>query len=100
MGKRQGARALHACAYARRQGDRSLIALVPRLPARLLGERHALPLGSPVWGDTILELPPELAGLAWRNVLTGERHAAAGTLPLAQLLASFPVLLLAAEEGA
>jgi (1->4)-alpha-D-glucan 1-alpha-D-glucosylmutase len=93
-----GDRAVHACAYARRQGDRTLIALVPRLPARLLGERHALPLGSEVWGNTVLELPADVAGREWRNVLTGEHHGAASHLPLGQLLASFPVVLLASEE--
>ncbi|MDD5389781.1 MAG: malto-oligosyltrehalose synthase [Gallionellaceae bacterium] len=92
-----GARALHTCAYARRHGDRALIALVPRLPAGLLGDNLVLPLGHEVWGDTVLELPAELAATPWRNVFTGERHAAAGQLALGQLFASFPVVLLASE---
>ncbi|MDO9225290.1 MAG: 4-alpha-glucanotransferase [Pseudomonadota bacterium] len=92
-----GERALHACAYARRHGDHTLITLVPRLPARLLGDNPILPLGPEVWGDSVLELPVELAGTAWRNAFTGERHAAAGQLALGQLFATFPVVLLASE---
>ena len=92
-----GARVLHACAYARRHGNRALIALVPRLPAGLLGDNPILPLGIEVWGDTVLELPAELAATPWRNVFTGERHAAAGQLALGQLFTSFPVVLLASE---
>ena len=96
----RGKFAVHVCAFARQLGDQSLIALVPRLPARLLGERNILPLGAEVWGDTVLELPGELAGLEWRNVLTGERHAAASQLALGQLLACFPVALLTSGEKA
>ncbi|MDP2431199.1 MAG: malto-oligosyltrehalose synthase [Pseudomonadota bacterium] len=94
-----GERSTHACAYARRHGKNTLIALVPRLPAGLLGDNPIQPLGPEVWGDTALELPAELAGVNWRNVLTGERHPASGQLALAQLLASFPVVLLASEGG-
>ncbi len=79
---------------------RSIIAVVPLLPARLLGERNALPLGPEVWGDTVVELPGELAGIAWRNVLTGEGYAADQTQPMSRLLASFPVALLASDAAA
>lgn len=94
----RGELAAHACAFARQHENRVLITLVPRLPARLLGNRSILPLGPEVWGDTVLELPRKLARIEWRNVLTGERHAAAKKLLLGQLLACFPVVLLASEE--
>ena len=93
----RGTAAMHVCAFARRAGTRSVIAVVPLLPARLLGERNIPPLGPEVWGDTVVELPRELAGISWRNVLTGERHAADQTQPMSVLLASFPVALLASE---
>ena len=80
--------------------NRTLITLVPRLPARLLGDRNTLPLGPEVWGDTVLELPGKLAGLEWRNVLTGECHAAASQMALGQLLTCFPVVLLVSETNA
>ncbi|WP_300320501.1 malto-oligosyltrehalose synthase [Accumulibacter sp.] len=95
--KVSGEHAAHVCAYARRHGDRSLITLVPRLPARLLGDRQVLPLGTEVWGDTALELPHGLATVPWRNALTGSAHAAADQLAVGELLAVFPVALLASE---
>lgn len=92
-----GKLAIHTCAFSRRHGDQALIVLVPRLPARLLGDRNPLPLGFDVWDDAVLELPDELAGLGWHNVFTGERHAAASQLALGQLLTCFPVVLLASD---
>jgi len=96
----RGAAANHVCAFARCHGDRALIVVVPRLPVGLLGDRHALPLGPDVWGDTVIELPAEMTGLTWHNMFSGEGHAAAAELALAQLLAVFPVALLAAGIGA
>ena len=94
-----GQAAAHVCAFVRRTGARALITLVPRLPVRLLGDPNALPLGLDVWGDTTLELPPELAALQWTNVLTGESHAPAGQLEVGRLLDFFPVALLTAEAS-
>ncbi|WP_291993374.1 malto-oligosyltrehalose synthase [Candidatus Accumulibacter sp. ACC003] len=96
--KVRGERLAHVCAYARRHGERTLITLVPRLPGHLLGDQQVLPLGTAVWGDTVLELPEALAASGWRNVLSGERHAPASELVVGDLLATFPVVLLASEE--
>jgi (1->4)-alpha-D-glucan 1-alpha-D-glucosylmutase len=96
----RGTHADHVCAFARRYEERTLIAVVPRLTTRLLGDRHAVPLGEEVWGDTMLELPGDLASLAWQNVLTGTSHDAAGALPLGQLLSCFPVALLRVHTSA
>jgi len=93
----RGEHATHVCAFARRHGNRAVIALVPRLPLRLLGEHHAEPVGAAVWGDTALELPSELADREWRNVFTGELHRASVALSLGRLLACFPVALLSSE---
>lgn len=96
----RGERAINVCAFARRCGARTVIAVVPRLPARLLaGNGHMLPLGPEVWGDTVVDLPGELAGVSWRNVLTGEVHAANRVLTMGRVLACFPVALLAAEAA-
>ncbi|MCF8198767.1 MAG: malto-oligosyltrehalose synthase [Sulfuritalea sp.] len=92
-----GAKASHVCAFARNNGHQSLIAVVPRLPARLLGDHGILPLGADIWRDTVIELPNELSTTAWRNVLTGEGYAATGKLEMGQLLACFPVALLVSE---
>jgi len=67
-----------------------------------LGNRDALPLGD-VWEDTHIELPKSYAGeLTLRNVLDGSVMRTQGgpnriQLPLAQVLGSFPVALLALE---
>jgi (1->4)-alpha-D-glucan 1-alpha-D-glucosylmutase len=96
----RGASASHICAFARGHAGRYLIAIVPLLLARLLGDRHALPLGTDVWGDTAIELPENLAALEWDNALTGEPHPASRNLALGQLLNCFPVALLVAEVKA
>ncbi|MDQ3492679.1 MAG: malto-oligosyltrehalose synthase [Chloroflexota bacterium] len=77
----EGRKASHAVAFSR--GDR-VISVVPRL---LVG------LGRD-WGDTTVDVPPD----DWRNALTGEEWQG-GRLPLADLLARFPVALLV-REGA
>ena len=75
-----GGRAGHVVAFVR--GD-SVVAVAPRLVMRL----------DENWMNTTLELP---AG-RWRNELTGD--VAQGILPVAELLAHFPVALLAAGES-
>jgi len=65
---------------------------------------HRQPLGGEYWGDTRVELPRELGG-RFTNVLTGERLATAPAdeapgLPLADILAAFPVALLEREADA
>ena len=96
-----GAKAAHVCAFARVCEGRAIIAVAPRLFYKLLNGGAELPLGAAVWGDTRVELPPSLPP-AWRNVLTGEPadgqvEDGTSALPLAALLASFPVALLQAR---
>ncbi len=88
----------NVCAFARTEEDDAVIVAVPRLVVGLTRGERIPPLGSEVWGDTCLVLPPNLPHGPYRNVLTGEmvRLTDEG-LPLAALLASFPVALL---EGA
>ena len=65
-----------------------MAAVAPRLPLRLGGD----------WQGTTLELPPG----RWRDELTGA-EVAGGTCRIADLLARFPVALLAraaVESGA
>ena len=70
----EGTSARHVCAYARRLGEEALVTVVPRLWMALTGDSDAWPVGSAVWGDTVLRMPG--ARSAWRNVLTGETLAA------------------------
>jgi (1->4)-alpha-D-glucan 1-alpha-D-glucosylmutase len=95
----RGPKAEHVCAFARRSERHAAIVVVPRLCARLSPE-GALPLGRPVWGETWLELPADLAGTRFVNVCTGEpgllrEREGRVILSLATILENFPVALYA-----
>jgi (1->4)-alpha-D-glucan 1-alpha-D-glucosylmutase len=78
------------CAFILRHGRHAAVAVAPRLFAHLI-ERHGAQIGERVWGASKLALP---AG-RYRNVLTGD-ELDGGDVPLARLLAAFPVALLVA----
>ncbi|HET9211165.1 MAG TPA: malto-oligosyltrehalose synthase [Thermoanaerobaculia bacterium] len=75
-----GPRAEHLVAFMRGVRGGAVAAIAPRLPLRLQGD----------WQGTLLELPPG----SWRDELNGE-EIAGGSRPVAELLARFPVALLA-----
>jgi len=81
----------NVCAFSLRQGEHAVVAVAPRLFARLI-EPDGAPLGERVWGASRLTLP---AG-RYRNVLTGD-ELEGGDAPLARLLATFPVALLVTD---
>jgi (1->4)-alpha-D-glucan 1-alpha-D-glucosylmutase len=98
----RGAWAEHVCAFARVADGAAAVTVIPRLLARRGVD--ALPTGVEYWADTWVELPRELAG-RFANVLTGERLRTTplgegAALPLAEILASFPVGLLDREGDA
>ncbi|KPV50566.1 hypothetical protein SE17_26175, partial [Kouleothrix aurantiaca] len=87
----------HVVAFARADGEGEALAIAPRLPARLTGGDGA-PLGV-AWGDGLLQLPASALGARYRNIFTDEvytvgEHEGVQGLPLAQVLANFPVALL------
>ena len=87
----RGAKAAHAFAFARSDGDTCVIAVVGRFFATLGGAR---PTGT-VWDKTNLELPRGLHGRRWRDSLTGRVFAPEETtLFLDALFAHLPVALL------
>jgi (1->4)-alpha-D-glucan 1-alpha-D-glucosylmutase len=86
----RGGLAEHVCAFARVGGEAATVTVVPRLLARRGGQ--AAPLGAEYWGDTTLDVPPELGG-RFVNALSGETLEGA-SLPLGRVLARFPVALL------
>ncbi|HEV3182373.1 MAG TPA: malto-oligosyltrehalose synthase [Steroidobacteraceae bacterium] len=99
-----GSRAHYLCAFARRSAGRTVVVIAPRLYRRLLGDPARLPLGSAVWENTLIELPPDAGsrGLL-RNVLDGTElqmvsHGETLAIPAAQALARFPVALLSGGE--
>jgi (1->4)-alpha-D-glucan 1-alpha-D-glucosylmutase len=82
----------HVVAFTR---GRSVLAVIPRFAWTLMGGGGKLPMGS-AWGRATL-LVPEMAGVELENVFTGERVRVGpeGKLRLAEILAEFPVALLA-----
>jgi (1->4)-alpha-D-glucan 1-alpha-D-glucosylmutase len=81
-----GARGDHAFAFARRHSNRAAVAVAPRLRAKLTAAGG--------WGDTRLPLPPG----TFRDAFTSRPFA--GEVPLADLLADFPVALLIGDARA
>jgi (1->4)-alpha-D-glucan 1-alpha-D-glucosylmutase len=93
-----GEKAAHLCAYARIHPSGTVFTLVPRLFARLLGEKSGMPLGEDVWGDTTVELPEDLRRAAFISVLgTADQLSEYpnGALWVGTMLRDFPVGLIA-----
>ena len=77
-----GPQARHVIAFARRNGETWVIAIVPRLPVGLVAVGVA-PIGPHVWGDTAIRLP-DGAPREFRNALTGEHLAVLGRIARAR----------------
>ena len=70
-----GAQAAHVCAFSRQHENRTVVAIAPRLLARLIPDPSQLPLGVDVWRDTSVSVPNQAAGAPpsrYRNIFTGE----------------------------
>jgi (1->4)-alpha-D-glucan 1-alpha-D-glucosylmutase len=85
-------------AFARRNGEESMIVVVPRLVAALLQDREQPCPAPAAWGDTRLALPPALVDRRLLNDLT-ERPVprSSGTLTVAAALTDLPIALLIAN---
>ena len=75
------------------------ITCVPRLIASLVPDAAGPPLGHAVWGDTRIELPPEISGSPLCDVFTGatieiEQTDGVSALAAATVFERFPVALL------
>jgi (1->4)-alpha-D-glucan 1-alpha-D-glucosylmutase len=90
-----GKRAGQVVAFARCAQDRGSVAVViaSRQNSDLLAGDDSLMLAASRWRGTCLELPAELAGRRYRNVLTTTVIAGAARLPMESLL-EYPVALL------
>src|SRR5690606_33633663 len=98
----EGPCANHVVAFLRHHKGQWALTVAPRLPLTLmLSDGSLAPLTQPmlppeVWRDTTLSLPPALSGVALHDVMSDGMHlftSADGTLPLADVLATFPVAL-------
>jgi len=94
----------HVVGFARTYQGRSVLAVVPRLVAGLMGEDGSrMPVGVDVWGDTEV-LVPEAAPGRWRDLLT-DRVVEVATTPdhralrVAELFTVLPVALLVDEPS-
>ena len=90
-------RSNHVCAFSRSGDGEEIVVAVPRLLASLAGDGP--PVGTSVWGDDAVILPPGGGRTGYRNLLTGEVVAIRDRdgrriLPLATLFAAFPVAML------
>ncbi len=95
-----GARRDHLCSFARRKGPRMVVVVVPRLVLGLTKGQQRSPTGAEMWQDSYVRLPSGEVGKGFRNLLTGETVRVAAVegvgfgLPVASVLATFPVALL------
>ena len=94
-----GAQADRVVAFLRRSQGRAALAVAPRLWAGLLGAEGQPLDPAATWGDTWLELPDDLAAgrpadLFTSLLATPERFGGRPVLPLADVLARFPIALL------
>ena len=93
----EGKRQSNLCAFARSDGTRSVIVVVPRMLSEMISTRE-FPLAE-VWGKQRLLLP-ENSGQVFRNIFTEERvEGAGGALRLEEVFASFPVAVLESAEN-
>src|SRR5439155_9474398 len=61
-----GARQEHVFGFIRRAGNKTALAVVPRLFTKLVPSVNHLPCGRDVWQDTVLRLPDADAKARWR----------------------------------
>lgn len=95
-----GPRAAHVVAFARTAADGGAVVIIaPRLSLHLAG--GGPPLGVEAWGETVVLLPPELAGRRWRSALTDRALDGEGgegeELRVADAIRDLPGALLVAQ---
>jgi len=93
----RGERADHVAAFARRAGNRGVIAAAGRLFASLGLEPGTPPVGAQAWRDTRIDTGWLPAGTLLRDAVSGTERAAGDELALAELFATAPVALLEYE---
>ena len=86
----------HLVAFARSYKDQRAVVAVPRLAYTMMKGRMQPPVGEG-WGNTELELPPEVSNLSLVNVFTGEVMAPRNgrPIPAREIFGAFPVAILA-----
>jgi (1->4)-alpha-D-glucan 1-alpha-D-glucosylmutase len=90
-----GGMADRVAAFARVLKDDAAIVIVPRFPLELLRGRDSLVPASSQWSDTAVDLPANLQGAEFRNIFTEEAFMTNASLPVREVLARFPIAILA-----
>jgi len=97
----RGERSEYLFAFAREDGETSIITLVPRFPGEWMPFQPDAPLRAPsaLLDALTLQVSPSTR---YRELLTGQRFESNshGALPATALLSQFPVALLLREDGA
>ena len=81
----------HIVAFARSNGNKTIIVITPRFLTSLI-KPGKYPLGEQVWQDTCVHLPAS-ASSPWQDAITDQKIQANGTLPVGEALKYFPVAL-------
>lgn len=87
-----GSRASHVVSFFRAGQGRFALVVVPRFVTSLV-QPGQLPVGRHVWEDTRIGLPAH-APSNWQDAITGRPLRAQGEIPVADILATFPVSIL------
>ena len=82
----------HVVAFARRLKNQWSITVVPRFLTEVIDPKQT-PLGTAVWKDTAVVLPPE-APDRWKNVFTDQSLEIKDNRPIGKLFEFFPGALL------
>ncbi|HEY7096757.1 MAG TPA: malto-oligosyltrehalose synthase [Terriglobales bacterium] len=91
----EGTRSEHVVSFARQLGTDTIIVVIPRLSARLVGLEATALRDSKRWEGTHVVLPEDLRDSQFRNAFTSEPvEVSSGSLAISELLAPFPVALL------
>ncbi len=95
-----GDRKEHVCAYARKEGGKVILVVVPRFLTHLI-QMNEMPLGKKTWGDSWLVIPREISAIRLNNIFTGEtieliERDGKAVLALDQVFGNFPVAMLEA----
>ena len=84
-----GAQKDHVLAFSRTHGTTTIVVVLARCMAQLLGGEQGLPVGQ-VWTDTTAALPREVSG-SMRDVLTGSEIEAGTSLRLSDAFKHLPI---------
>ena len=92
----------HVVCFARKHEGRTIVVVVPRLCAGLMGEAHDTTCEEAIWRDSTLQLP-DRGTACYHNLFTNEclrpQTEDPSRLRLAELFRNFPVALLVSESA-